>query len=145
VLDARSRAQSRAARKRALTAQSSSRWAGAITRTSEDAWQLADRNLRAEHASLNARARTITARLAVPAGHRQGRLRGYANAAERHAKTIRLKALQGRLARVETQLAGGRVSVTRGGRRLLRTRANLAAAGLTEQQCRWNGSPRGCS
>jgi hypothetical protein len=106
-LDARGRAQSRAARKRALTAQSSSRWAGTITRTSEGAWQLADRNLRAEHASLRARARTITARLAVPAGHRQGRERGYVTAAERHAKTIRLKALQGRLARVEAQIAGG--------------------------------------
>jgi hypothetical protein len=37
-LDARGRARSRAARKRALTAESSSRWARAITRTSEDAW-----------------------------------------------------------------------------------------------------------
>ena len=35
-LDAKGKAGSRAARKRALTAQSSSRWAGAITRTSED-------------------------------------------------------------------------------------------------------------
>ena len=134
--NAKGRAQSRAARKLALTAQSSSRWAGAITRTSEDAWQLADRNLRADRASLRARARTITARLAVPAGHRQGQLRGYATAAERHAKTIRLKALQGRLARVEAQIVGGRVSVTRGGRRLLRKRTNLADAGLTEEQWR---------
>jgi len=39
--DARQRAQSRRERKRDLTARSSSRWAGAITRTSEDAWQLA--------------------------------------------------------------------------------------------------------
>jgi hypothetical protein len=39
--DARQRAQSRRQRKRDLTARSSSRWAGAITRTSEDAWQLA--------------------------------------------------------------------------------------------------------
>jgi IS605 OrfB family transposase len=72
----------------------------------------------------------------VPAGYSQGRLRGYATAAERHAKTIRLKALQGRLARVEAQIAGGRVSVTRGGRDLLRKRANLAAAGLTQEQWR---------
>ena len=35
-LDANGQAVSRAARKRALTAESSSRWAGAITRTSED-------------------------------------------------------------------------------------------------------------
>ena len=46
---------SRAARKRALTAESSSRWAGAITRTSEDQVRLAGQNLRAEQASLRAR------------------------------------------------------------------------------------------
>ena len=44
-LDARGRAVSRAVRKRALTAESSSRWAGAITRTSEDQVRLAGRNL----------------------------------------------------------------------------------------------------
>lgn len=38
MLDAKGRAASRARRKRALTAESSSRWAGAITRTSEDQW-----------------------------------------------------------------------------------------------------------
>ncbi|HEU5390184.1 MAG TPA: hypothetical protein VFV73_30225 [Streptosporangiaceae bacterium] len=42
-LDAKGRSESRRERKRALTAASSSRWAGAITRTSEDAWQLASR------------------------------------------------------------------------------------------------------
>src|ERR1700721_3329792 len=40
-LDARGRAVSRRERKRALTAGSSSRWAGAITRVSEDQWELA--------------------------------------------------------------------------------------------------------
>jgi hypothetical protein len=61
-LDARSRAESRRERKRALTAQSSSRWAGAITRVSEDAWQLASRNLAAERGTLQARVRKIEAR-----------------------------------------------------------------------------------
>ena len=46
-LDARGSARSRAARKQALTAESSSRWAGAITRTSEDQVRLAGQNLRA--------------------------------------------------------------------------------------------------
>jgi hypothetical protein len=73
-LDARGRAASRARRKRALTAESSSRWAGAITRTSEDQWQLAGRNLRADRSGLSARVGTIRARLAVPAG---GRVAGY--------------------------------------------------------------------
>src|ERR1700726_4947051 len=44
-LDAQGRAESRRERKRALTAESSSRWAGAITRTSEDACQRAEKNL----------------------------------------------------------------------------------------------------
>ncbi len=72
VLDARGRARSRRERKRALTAASSSRWAGAVTRTSEDQWQLAWRNLGAEAASLRSRARAIEGRLAAPAGGRAG-------------------------------------------------------------------------
>jgi hypothetical protein len=135
-LDAKGRAVSRRERKRALTARSSSRWAGAITRASEDQWQLATRNLHAEQASLRARARRIEARAAVAAGGTDGRVRGYPTPAERHAKTVRLKALRGRLATVERRLAAGRVSVTRGGRDLLRKRGNLTAAGLTGDQWR---------
>ena len=138
-LDAAGRARSRAARKRALTAESSSRWAGAITRTSEDQVRLAEQNLRAERASLQARIRRIGARLAVPVGGRSGRsgrTRGYATAAERHAKTIRLQALKARLAAADRRLAAGTVSVVRGGRSLLRKRGNLAAAGLTEERWR---------
>ena len=131
-LDARGRARSRAVRKRALTAESSSRWAGAITRTSEDACWLAGQNLRAEKASLQARIGRIQARLAIPAGQ----ARGYATAAERQAKTGRLQALKARLARVERQADSGAVSVVRGGKALLRKRNNLAGAGLTEAQWR---------
>jgi IS605 OrfB family transposase len=119
-----------------MTAGSSSRWAGAITRVSEDQWKLADRNLHAERASLRARVRRIEARAAVPAGEKTGRIRGYATPAERHAKGIRLQALKGRLARVERRLESGRISVTRGARDLLRKRLNLAAAGLTEAEWR---------
>lgn len=135
-LDAQGRAASRARRKRALTAESSSRWAGAITRTSEDQWQLAGQNLRAEKASLHARIRTVEARLAVPVGGEAGRVRGYATPAERYGKAVRLQVLKGRLAVVERRLTAGTVPVVRGGRRLLRKRGNLAAAGLTEQQWR---------
>jgi hypothetical protein len=141
-LDAKGRAVSRAARKRALTAESSSRWAGAITRTSEDQHRLAAQNLHAERASLQARVARIEARLAVPAGGRVGRTRGYASAAERHAKDLRRRGLRARLARVERRLASGRVPVTRGGRKLLRMRADLAAAGLTQEQwrARWDAA-----
>jgi len=135
-LDAAGRARSRAVRKRALTAESSSRWAGAITRTSEDACRLAGQNLRAERSSLTARIRRIQARLAVPAGRKAGPARGYPTAAERHAKTVRVQALQARLDRVQRQLDCGTVSVVRGGKALLRQRNNLAAAGLTADRWR---------
>ena len=135
-LDARGRAQSRAVRKRALTAESSSRWAGAITRTSEDQVRLAEQNLRAEGTSLQARIRRIEARLAIQAGSKSGTMRGYATAAERHAKAVRLQSLQARRARVERQLKAGAVSVVRGGKTLLRGRGSLARGGLTEAQWR---------
>ncbi len=135
-LEAKGQAVSRAARKRALTAESSSRWAGAITRTSEDQVRLAGQNLRGQKASLQARIRRIRARLAIPAGGKDGRVRGYATPAERHAKALRLQVLQARLARVDRQLAAGTVSVVRGGKALLRTRGNLAAAGLDEDRWR---------
>ena len=97
-LDAKGKAASRARRKKALTAESSSRWAGAITRTSEDQYRLAMQNLQAGRASLHARIYRIEARLAAPAGGKAGRTRGYATPAERHAKTVRLRALNARLA-----------------------------------------------
>jgi hypothetical protein len=106
-LDARGKAASRARRKRALTGESSSRWAGAITRTTEDQHRLAGQNLRAEAASLRTRIARIEARLAIPAGGRVGKTRGYANAAERHAKDLRCRGLRARLARVERRLATG--------------------------------------
>jgi IS605 OrfB family transposase len=127
---------SRARRKKALTAQSSSRWAGAITRTSADQVRLAAQNLRAERSTLQARIRGIEARLAVSAGSKAGRVRGYANSAERHAKAVRLQVLRARLARVDRRLESGTVSVVRGGKALLRKRGNLAQAGLTEDQWR---------
>jgi IS605 OrfB family transposase len=135
-LDAKSKAISRTVRKRALTAESSSRWAGAITRTSEDQYQRAEQNLRAEQVSLTARVRKIETRLSAPAGEKTDRTRGYATAAERHGKTIRLKALKARLGRVERRLDSGTVSVVRGGKVLLRKRSNLADSGLTESQWR---------
>ena len=135
-LDAAGRAVSRRDRKRALTRESSSRWAGAITRTSKDQWQLGDRNLRAEAATLRARIRAIETRSAVPAGQKRGRVRAYATVAERHCKLVRAQSLRARLAQVERRIEAGTVSVVRGGRRLLRNRANLAAAHLAEAQWR---------
>ena len=97
---------------------------------------LAGQNLRAERSSLQARIGRIEARLAIQAGSKSGKMRGYATAAERHAKAIRLRSLQARLARVEQQLEAGAVSVVRGGKALLRKRACLTSAGLTPAQWR---------
>lgn len=130
--DAKQRAQSRRERKRDLTARSSSRWAGAITRTSEDAWQLAYRNLLAERRSLSSRVNRIRRRLALAAGTGRGRTRGYATRAERFEKQRRLQVLECRLAEAERRIADGRVSVCRGGRRLARTWHHREEAGLTE-------------
>src|ERR671930_1887513 len=112
----------RADRKRAITAASSSRWAGAITRTSGDQWQRAAKNLLDARLGLRRAVRRLQARLGVPVGQRQGRVRGYGSRAERFQKQRRLQQLQTRLDVVEARLAAGRVSVCRGGRRLARLR-----------------------
>jgi hypothetical protein len=141
-LDAKGQAGSRRERKRTLTAVSSSRWAGAITRTSEDAYQLAERNLWAERASLLARLRRIDSRLAVRCADKSGRVRGYPSRNERHQKTVRAQALRVRLAQVQARLDSGVLSVVRGGKALLHQRNNLADAGLTKAQwqARWRAA-----
>jgi IS605 OrfB family transposase len=135
-LDSVASAISRRERKRALTAQASSRWAGAITRTSEDTWQLAWRNLLAQRRSLQQRVGRIERRLSLPVGAGRGKHRGYATGAEHFAKRQRLQILQARLAEVEGRIAEGQVSVCRGGSRLARTRHHLVKAGLTEAEWR---------
>src|SRR6266508_1542028 len=129
----------RAERKQALTARSSSRWAGAITRTSGDQWERGFKNLVDRRAGLRRAIATIRARLAAPVGARAGRVRGYASGAERWQKQQRLHHLQRRLCEVEARLAAGRVSIVRGGRQLAKARHHLEAAGLTptEWRRRW--------
>jgi hypothetical protein len=128
----RGAAASRRKRKQALTSACSSRWAGAITRSTEDGWQLAWRNLGAEARSLRARVGRIRRRLAVPCGERRGTTRGYGSARERFEKQRRLQVLHARLVGVEARLAEGRVSICRGGRGLARRRHHLHVAGLSE-------------
>lgn len=144
-----------AKRKQALTAESSSRWAGAITRVSEDQWQRERANQFAHAASLRRRVATIDRRLAVPPGRwmdsRSGQLvdpeaytrrqrrrlvPGYATAHERWCKRRRRDRLAAELARVEADLAAGRVRVCRGGAGLARSRHHLDAAGLSEGEWR---------
>ncbi|MFB7515533.1 hypothetical protein [Streptomyces sp. NPDC056144] len=126
----------RAERKRQLTAVSSSRWAGAMTRASEDQYQLSLRCLSDERASLRRAVRAIEKRLAVPCGQRNGKVRGYADQAERWSKQRRLAMLRTRLVDVKARMEGGRPAIVAGGRRLTKVRHNLAAAGLTEVEWR---------
>jgi len=126
----------RAVRKRGLTGTSSSRWAGSITRTSNDQWQRAWGNLADRTIGLRRAAHTIRSRLAVPVGRTQGRVRGYASGAERFAKQGRLQRLEAELAEVEGRLVAGRVSVCRGGRRLAKLRQAVNKAEVTEAQWR---------
>jgi hypothetical protein len=126
----------RTGRKRVLTAASSSRWAGAITRTVNDQWNQAHNNLQEERASLRRAIHRLQQRVQAPVGGKAGRVRGYASHGERWAKQRRLQILSARLARVERRLAAGRVSVVRGGRRMLKVRHHLDAAELTLEQWR---------
>jgi hypothetical protein len=128
--------EQRTVRKRSLTGRSSSRWAGSITRTSNDQWQRGMANLADRRIALRRASRAIRSRLAVPVGQRQGRVRGYASRAERFAKQGRLQHLQAELTEVEGRLTAGRVSVCRGGRRLAKQRHTLDQAKLTERQWR---------
>jgi hypothetical protein len=119
-------------RKRALTPACSSRWAGAITRTTNDQWTCGYNNLQGERTSLRRAIRRLEQRVQAPVGSKAGRVRGYATSGERWDKQRRLQTLSARLARVEARLVVGKVSVVRGGRRLLRLRHHLEAAELTE-------------
>ncbi len=126
----------RAERKKSLTAVSSSRWAGAMTRASEDQYQLSMRVLYDDASGLRRAIRTIDKRLAVPCGQRKGKVRGYTDQAERFAKQRRLQVLKARLAAVEAQMASGRPAITVGGKRLAKVRHNLEKAQLTPEQWR---------
>ncbi|MCX5375129.1 hypothetical protein [Streptomyces sp. NBC_00091] len=126
----------RAERKRALTKVSSSRWAGAITRASEDQYQLGLRCLFDERASLRRAITKIRQRLAVPCGQRGGGVRGYPSQAERVQKRHRLEVLTARLAGVEARIEAGHPAIVVGGRRLAKSRHNLADAQLTEAEWR---------
>jgi hypothetical protein len=132
----------RAARKKKLTAVSSSRWAGTITRASEDQYQLSLRCLHQQRLGLRRAIATITQRLGVACGERQGRIRGYVNQNERFQKQRRLQMLKARLARVEDRITQGRPAIVVGGGKLARARHHLEAAQLTQAdwQARWDAA-----
>ncbi|WP_211359631.1 transposase [Actinocorallia herbida] len=132
------RARRWAERKRELTAESSSRWAGAITKASHDQWALARRSQTSHITTLDTAITTISHRLALPVGQKsaRGAPGGYRSAAEWFAKSRRLTVLQQRRQQVAADRAEGRVRVVRGGKALARGRHHLEAAGVSEQEWR---------
>ncbi|MFG2134504.1 IS200/IS605 family accessory protein TnpB-related protein [Streptomyces sp. NPDC048751] len=135
-----------AARKRALTPESSSRWAGSITKATHDQWALTRRGQLAHIQSLEAGVRTIAHRLSLPVGEKGSRKvpGGYRSKREWHAKARRLHVLADRLEVARAEREAGRVRVVRGGKRLLNTRHHLDTAQLTEERWRerWQAERR---
>ncbi|MFD5495566.1 IS200/IS605 family accessory protein TnpB-related protein [Streptomyces sp. NPDC127091] len=125
-------------RKRALTADSSSRWAGSITKASHDQWALSRRAQLAHIQGLEAGVETIAHRLSLPVGERGSKRApgGYRTRREWFAKTRRLHVLEDRLERERSDRAAGVVHVVRGGKQLARNRHHLEAARLTAGQWR---------
>jgi IS605 OrfB family transposase len=147
AIDGEAKRQARRAprniRKKALTAESSARWANAIIAGNDAQYRLA-RDAQHRHIiGLRAAIATIEKRLAQPtgdtltAGERRARrkaklLKGYPSQAERSQKQRRLQRLRAKLGRVQADWDNRRVHVVEGGKRLAKTRHNLDAANLTE-------------
>ncbi|MER7407288.1 IS200/IS605 family accessory protein TnpB-related protein, partial [Streptomyces sp. NPDC000070] len=102
-----------ARRKRALSGESSSRWAGSITKATHDQWALSRRAQLAHIQGLEAGVRMIAHRLSLPVGEK-GTKRvpgGYRSRREWFAKTRRLRVLEERLAAERADREAGRVRV----------------------------------
>ncbi|MBX9396395.1 transposase [Streptomyces sp. TRM72054] len=123
-----------ARRKRVLTGESSSRWAGSITKATHEQWALSRRAQLAHIQTLEAGVRTIAHRLSLPVGEKGTKRApgGYRTRQEWFAKSRRLHALENRLAAERADREAGRVRVVRGGKRLARNRHHLEQAQLTE-------------
>ena len=136
----------RAERKQGLTSNTSSRWAGAITRASNDQCALGVRGLSAERDSLTAAINVLTKRTGVPVGACDVKTgtKGYRDERERFAKTRRLNGLRHRLSAVDARLVHARPRMVVGGNRLWRNGNRLEEANLTEPQWRdsWDASRR---
>lgn len=125
-----------AERKQKLTPECSSRWAGSVTSRTHDQWALAFRAQLQDLQNKRDAAATIRYRLSLPLGAKgsNGKPGGYRSKREWFVKSRRLAALDDAIARIEADRAAGRVSIVRGGRRMLNQHHNLDAAGKTEEQ-----------
>lgn len=127
-----------AVRKQGLTAESSSRWAGSVTKATHDQWALSRRCQLAHIHNLEAGVRTLMHRLSQPIGEKGTKRApgGYRSKGEWFHKSRRLAVLEHRLDVARTDHEAGVVHVVRGGRKLLKNRHNLDAAQLTETEWR---------
>ncbi len=135
-----------AERKRVLTGESSSPWAGSVTKATRDQWALARRGLLAHIHSLQAGVDMLRHRLSLPLGEKGTKRApgGYRGRQEWFAKSRRLHVLEDRLRAARADWQAGIVHVVRGGKRLLNTRHHLQAAQLTETEwrARWQAGRR---
>ncbi|WP_406393291.1 IS200/IS605 family accessory protein TnpB-related protein [Streptomyces sp. NBC_00887] len=121
-----------------MTSESSSRWAGAITKATHDQWALSRRCRLAHIQSLEAGVRTSMHRLSQPIGEKGTKRApgGYRPQGEWFHESRRLATLQHRLDVARAEWEAGVVHVVRGGRKLLKNRHGLEAAQLTEHEWR---------
>jgi hypothetical protein len=151
ALDAAGRRQARRdrlnARKKALTGQSSARWANAIIAGNDDQYRLASDAQHRHVVGLRAAITTIEARAAEPTAdtltvskrkscRKAKSAKGYATQAERFQKLRRVQHLRAELDASDRDRAAGVVHVAEGGKRLAITRHHLDKAGLNQAQWR---------
>jgi len=107
-----------AARKQGLTAESSSRWAGSITKSTHDQWALSRRCQLAHIQGLEAGVRMLMHRLSQPIGEKGTKRApgGYSSKGEWFQKSRRLHTLEHRLDTALAEREAGVVRVVRGGR-----------------------------
>ena len=135
--------KTRQERKLALTAQSSSRWAGTWTGDNDAQVALATMAQRAHRDSVRAAIAAIESRLAVKVGKkakvqvgsRTVTISGYTSSEERWLKQQRLQHLRAVLVDLETDISAGKLHIVRGGKRLFKLVHHLEAAGLSKE--RW--------
>jgi hypothetical protein len=134
-------------RKKALTAESSARWANAIIAANDDQYRLSRDPQHRHIIGLRAAIAAIDSRLVQPTEdtltleqrkeHRKAKLpKGYATQAERFQKQRRLQVLRTKLARACADWDDRVVHVVEGGKRLAKTCHNLPAAELTPSEWR---------
>jgi predicted transcriptional regulator len=134
-------------RKKALSSQSSARWANAIIAGNDAQYRLAREAQHRHLIGLRAAIATLEKRLVAPTDdtltpeERRARRKakapkGYPHQAERFQKQRRLQVLQAELGRVSADRDNHRVRVVEGGKRLANTRHHLTAANLTESSWR---------